>query len=397
MKILHLTNYFMEGFGYQENWLPYHQMQQGHDVRVVTSDRWFPLPNYKALFLPKYGDRVRGAGRVFEKGVPIFRKRAVEIASRAVTVFPCLKDLRAFSPDVIHVHGATNFNLITVLVYTLFAEATVFVDCHQDHLVTRERSFANRVNYLLWRGFYRVFGGRIAGFLPITRASRDFLTRNLGIPEDRCRISPLGVDLDDKQHSPAARKTFRRQHSLDDCRVIVNAGKQYPGKNILFILEVYRELRRLQPGEPAALVLVGEAVDSYEEQISETIAGILAADAQARIVRLPFLPNAELNAVYSASDLGIWPGVASNTIQEAMACGVVVALLESGITSHLIVDDDLIIADLDVPSVARRLASVLFEPERLATIKEKSDTVVRGFSWRQIAAETLEIYAEGIS
>ena len=37
MKIVHIQQYFNEGFGYQENVLPYYQKKLGHDVIMITS------------------------------------------------------------------------------------------------------------------------------------------------------------------------------------------------------------------------------------------------------------------------------------------------------------------------------------------------------------------------
>ena len=40
-KILHIINYYQEGFGYQENYLPKCQKSFGFDVKVLTSDFTF--------------------------------------------------------------------------------------------------------------------------------------------------------------------------------------------------------------------------------------------------------------------------------------------------------------------------------------------------------------------
>ena len=57
MRILHVIHYYHEGFGYQENWLAAHQIKLGHEVCVVTSDYYFPFPNYEATMAPTLGSR----------------------------------------------------------------------------------------------------------------------------------------------------------------------------------------------------------------------------------------------------------------------------------------------------------------------------------------------------
>ena len=46
MKIVHLTSYFQPQLGYQEYFLAREHIKLGHDVWVVTSDRYFPFPDY---------------------------------------------------------------------------------------------------------------------------------------------------------------------------------------------------------------------------------------------------------------------------------------------------------------------------------------------------------------
>ena len=43
MKILHLINYFNDNLEYQENILIKLQQNNGHEVCLITSDRYFPL------------------------------------------------------------------------------------------------------------------------------------------------------------------------------------------------------------------------------------------------------------------------------------------------------------------------------------------------------------------
>ena len=49
MKILHLINYFNDNLEYQENKLINLQKNNGHDVCLITSDRYFPFQNYEKI------------------------------------------------------------------------------------------------------------------------------------------------------------------------------------------------------------------------------------------------------------------------------------------------------------------------------------------------------------
>ena len=43
MKIVHIQDYFHPALGYQETFLSREQAKLGHEVHVVTSDRYNPL------------------------------------------------------------------------------------------------------------------------------------------------------------------------------------------------------------------------------------------------------------------------------------------------------------------------------------------------------------------
>jgi hypothetical protein len=43
MKIIHVIDYFQPQLGYQETFLAKEQAKQGHEVYVLTSDRYNPI------------------------------------------------------------------------------------------------------------------------------------------------------------------------------------------------------------------------------------------------------------------------------------------------------------------------------------------------------------------
>jgi hypothetical protein len=49
MKIIHICQYYNDGFGYQENLLPRYQAKLGHDVMVITSDRMSYFSGKKSI------------------------------------------------------------------------------------------------------------------------------------------------------------------------------------------------------------------------------------------------------------------------------------------------------------------------------------------------------------
>lgn len=389
MRILHVIHYYHEGFGYQENWLAAHQMKQGHDVCVVTSDYYFPFPNYEATMAPTLGSRYVGTGRFKDGEISVIRKpaRAASIGPPGLIWFPIREELEAFKPDVIHLHGATSPLFFTLLRHRKRLNYEVFVDSHQDVKVEgKSESALYRAYYGLWRLLLHQRGlkHQVARFLPITPAAQTWMTDKLNLSDDVMTISPLGVDLETMKLNESERANFRLQHGIEDRLVIVNAGKQYPEKRIEWVVEVAAAAHA--KGAEIALVLVGSADAHYEQRIAEAIAVL-----NAPTIRLPFLDRAELRRVYAGSDVGIWPGIPSNTIQEAMACGCAVILPDDDIVGHLVENNGVKTAtDADV--AANYIVSLSQDPDHLNEAQSASIEIARKYSWSNITRDLMHIY-----
>src|SRR3990172_5058761 len=104
MKIVHLADYFQPALGYQEAALAREQLRLGHQVTVVTSDRYAPFPDYDTTLRPVLGERVQGIGEREEEGIPVIRLPiSLESSFRCSLkgLFPTLERLK---PDVVHAH-----------------------------------------------------------------------------------------------------------------------------------------------------------------------------------------------------------------------------------------------------------------------------------------------------
>ena len=82
----------------------------------------------------------------------------------------------------------------------------------------------------------------------------------------------------------------------------------------------------------------------------------------------------------------------SDTIQEAMVCDTVVSLLKSDVTSHLIIDGWLMVANFDPVDFSKRSDPVLFDNAELERSKMETRALINNYSWRIIAEKCLGVY-----
>ena len=141
-------------------------------------------------------------------------------------------------------------------------------------------------------------------------------------------------------------------------------------------------------GAALALVLVGHADEQYEAILQKRLLHL-----DALVIRLPFLDRAELRKVYAGSDLGIWPGIPSNTIQEAMAGQCALILPDDKIVGHLI-DGNGLKESSNCEHAADYVVSLSNDPVRLTNEQSRSATLARRYSWATITKDLLRIYED---
>jgi len=389
MKILHVINYYQEGFGYQENWLPYYQKELGHEVLVATSDYYFPYTDYESTMKKRLGERHIGVGSYEDNGINIVRLKSSldSVGSAGILYFNIIGVLTRFMPEIVHVHNVTNLCIPTLVRLKRKYKYKIFIDSHMDYSVARNNGgIIERLFYLVWSCYYNVLGAKkaISRFLPITENAQKWISDKLRIHDEDMIISPLGVDMESMFYDEEPSTLFKKKYGLADKTLIVNAGKQHREKRIDWIIDVVEH--SLKRGANAFLVLVGDAGGEYESFLEEELKRISGA-----YLSLPFLQRDELRAVYSACDIGIWPGMPSITIQEAMACRVALILPDDDIVGHLI-DGNGLAESQDIDAAAEYICSVGRDRNVLEGHKLKSEQIVSEYRWENITKELMNIY-----
>ena len=105
MKILHITNYFQPQIGYQETFLAKEQIKQGHEVSVITSDRYYPFVDFDKTYKNLLGDRICGSGFVNIDGIPIYRLKTLGEIKCRVWLLGLEQKVKELKPDYVHVHA----------------------------------------------------------------------------------------------------------------------------------------------------------------------------------------------------------------------------------------------------------------------------------------------------
>lgn len=345
MKIVHLIEYFSPALGYQETYLALEQQRAGHQVTVVTSDRYFPFPNYDSTVRSILGERIVGARRSKEFGLDVIRLPvAVEIFTR-VWIKDLMPTLKSLNPDVIHLHSVSSLSTLRLALSRQFAGTTLLADDHSHLSVVA----GNPVKDLFY-GLYRTLFGRIVSqnidhFVAITPETKSIVREYMGITA-KVSVIELGADTNVFKSDHAGRKKNRNKFGFSNKDVaFIYTGKLIAEKGIDILICAFLELPKTYK-----LILVGSGPSEYLDPLKAELAG---KHKEKDVIWIPFVKPVELPALYATADVGVWPKQESISMLEAAACGLPVIVKKS-------------------PSMAKRVArgnGLLYEEGNVAKLR----------------------------
>ncbi|MCW9058162.1 MAG: TIGR03088 family PEP-CTERM/XrtA system glycosyltransferase [Gammaproteobacteria bacterium] len=197
-----------------------------------------------------------------------------------------------------------------------------------------------------YRWLRRGFRPLIHRYVPLSRDLEAYLRGPVGVPESRIRLICNGVDTQRFRPGAIRAGVLPSGFAGEDSLVIGTVGRLETVKDQLTLVKAFVELvRSLPEGERLRLVLVGEG------SLRAAIEALLAETGLARQVWLAGARD-DVPALMAALDLFVLPSLAegiSNTVLEAMACGLPVVatrvggnaeLVEEGKTGFLVERDD---------------------------------------------------------
>jgi glycosyltransferase involved in cell wall biosynthesis len=227
--------------------------------------------------------------------------------------------------------------------------------------------------------------------ITISEDARRDVIELCGVPPER--VTPILLAADDRFQpaSPDQIAAFRARHGLPE-RFVLYLGTLQPRKNIETLVRAYAQLRN-EGSDDHALVIAGGRgwqFDSIFDLIREL--GIEA------FVHLPgFVPDDDQPLWYSSATVFAFPSRYEGfglPLLEAMACGAPVVSSSASSLPEVVGDAGLLVDPSDVEGWCSALRQLLEDEPRRAALAAAGRTRAQGFSWRRMAAETVQVYRE---
>ena len=321
MRIVHVVDYSMPQMGYQEFLLPKFNAINGDDVYIITSDRYFPVPNYDETWKTLLGPRICGPGESLISNVNIIRlETSFEMKGR-----PWIKglneNLNRLKPDIVFVHGTGSLSAYRIAIGHLNHKPIILYDNHMIFDIIQKGFFQDIYYWFHKMIFSKLISRRAKYIYGVTEETCQYLIDIEGFPSHKVKHLPLSVD-----HYHFCPKNKRRK----ECKptVVVQTGKFNLDKKPNWTARVCLDL--LREGENITLRLVGSGDNSILQKIKTDFRNAGYID---KLSIEPMVPYQQLPKIFQESDIAIYPDGTSLSALEAASsgCSVIMANLPASI------------------------------------------------------------------
>jgi len=322
MTIVHIISYFQHQLGYQEYFIAKEQVKAGHKVYVLTSERYFPFPNYEKAFQGLLGPRIFDPKEEVIEGIIVKRLPVIfEQPAKRVILKGLLSELKSIKPNLVHVHGEYTFFVLQSILWKKKLGYSLVVDSHcHPHDVNNEYKSRNLVKYFLSKTLHAVFSHfawkrKNIHWVATTAWNRIFITERCKIPVDRIKLIANGSEINKFKPDIEVRKKVREKLGISgDEVVIIYTGKISERKGIDKIMRIQNEIIS---EHPFILLLIGNIDPTFSNSFLE-----LKKPINNNVIHIGMVPNDDLPQYYQISDIGCWPTESSMSAIDALACGL---------------------------------------------------------------------------
>jgi len=266
---------------------------------------------------------------------------------------------------------------------------TVMVLHGADWFLPEAKQFYGRLDRAYIRVFMPLYLRRCAVAISVSQLTTDDFTRIFRLPPGKVRTVYFGPARHFRRVTDAtALAAVRARYGLPE-RFIFTLSKVGGGgerKNIRGIFEAYA---RLHGQIPHQLVVGGKDCARFRDDYG------IPTDGWGRDVLFPgWMDQADLPAVYSASDLYLYP---SNQeafpipLTEAMACGTPIITSRANGLEEIAGMAALLVDPRNAEEIADAVLKVVLDPALSARLAAAGLDRSRVFSWDTCARRTLEI------
>lgn len=314
MRILHIDETFHPAFGYQCNPLAKFQKMQGHEVIILTVEKKYIYPVYKAF--GETGEHLDEQDRDYQEktGVEIIRIPAKGyIANRLNYDKKALYSaVEKINPDVILSHCFETLTSIRIF-FKFRKKYPIVFDSHMLGMAS-----TNKYAKIYEAIFKRVITPRVVkdNIPVILTQDDDYVNSHLGMPKELTPFISFGTDTELFKPSKETRNKFiHKQNLRDNSFIIVSTGKLSPSKGGKLFAEAVA--KKFSTVRDIVIVIVANLNGEYEREVKKML-----DQSENKVFFYPVQDYTDLPYFYQIADVCVFPKQCSMSFYDVEACGV---------------------------------------------------------------------------
>jgi glycosyltransferase involved in cell wall biosynthesis len=395
MKIVHVVDYLMPKMGYQELLLPKWNARHGHEVHIITSDRFSPVPDYDQTWGKLLGPRICGTGITKIYDATLHRLPCTWEWKERTWISGLKSKIKQLNPDVIFCHGSGSPTAMRVSAFCKRFGMPLLMDNHMVEAAKNNR-ISGRIYYSILKLTTKLILTRgVNCFLGVAEECCDFLAVEQGIPRSKIENLPLGVDTDVLHVDDAAGAELRAKLNIPlSAKVVLQTGKLSTDKGPHILSQAMGPVMKQNPD--AWLVFLGAGEGDY---LNTVLKPLKENEVMDRVKIIPFVPFSGLAEYYNMSDLCVYPAAASMSCLEAAACGKCVIMADLPVGKWRAEKGvGLCYREGNIEELKEIITQLLFDDKRRLTIGQQAQkSVLAHFSYDKIANQAEELMCRAIT
>lgn len=388
-KILIVCDYYQPYIGYSKVVVAKKLIKKGHTVRVLTSNKFFPFPDYENTVSSVLGKRTRKKGFEVENGIPIERKElAFEFFARGL-FFGVEDSIRNFKPDIIICYVIASFSSIQVArLKKKYGFKLVLVDTHLPSEYERGNKLLKTFFY---GGFRLLFSNRISKAADKIIAAQEGtvdIIKNVYGMKKKVHLVDQGTDLEKFFYDNNERNVLRRKYKLkENDFVIIYPGKIIVAKGVHILFEAFGDLVRKHNN--IYLCIVGNGEKEYIKSCKKAV----PMKYHNKVIWVDFQPQEELYKYYSFSDVGVWPLQEALSMNDCAACErPFIAMNEITSMKRLKNNNALLYEKGNVEDLKEKIIYLYENPRQRKEMGARGrELVEKELSWDKIAQKYIDV------
>lgn len=228
--------------------------------------------------------------------------------------------------------------------------------------------------------------------IAISQFTEDSIKKFFHVPDEKFAMIYEGVDREKFQEEHKKPFNFEK-FGIEKGRYLLYVGNVYPHKNIPFLLDAFKQWKRVSTHPDAVamkLVLVGKEDYFYKRTKEE----VKERDLQNDVVFTEFVPDEELLDLYQNCASYVFPSLYEGfglPPMEALSMGAKVYLAHATCLPEIFGD----IADyFDPKSLESFVSGLDAHLEKSPPSSKSVEKFLSQYSWEKMAEETLNVYNE---